>query len=80
MYQTKITSQGTISLPAALRQKYGLKAGEIVTIEDNGKITIVKNTDFGTLREQNGKYLAPKDEYRSGDGLTTHVKERYGKN
>lgn len=80
MYQTKITSQGTISLPAALRQKYGLKAGEVVTIEDNGKITIVKNTDFETLRNQNSKYLKPEQaDYKSGDGLAAHVNNRYGK-
>lgn len=81
MYKTKITSQGTISLPAALRQKYDLKPGEIVTIEDNGRITIVKNTDFETLRSQNSKYMKPKsDELHSGDGFTSHVAERYGKN
>lgn len=80
MYQTKITSQGTISLPAALRQKYGLKIGEVVTLEDNGKITIVKNPDFNTLREQNKKYLTPNSAgYQNGDGLTAHAQEHYGK-
>lgn len=80
MYQTKITSQGTISIPAALRQKYGLKIGEVVTLEDNGTITIVKNPDFNTLREQNKKYLTPDSaEYRNGDGFTAHTQEHYGK-
>jgi len=81
MYKTKITSQGTISLPAALRQKYGLKPGETVTLEDNGRITIVKNPDFETLRSQNSKYTKPKpEELLGGDGFTSHVAERYGKN
>jgi AbrB family looped-hinge helix DNA binding protein len=80
MYKTKITSQGTISLPAALRQKYDLKPGEIVTIEDNGRITIVKNPDFASLRKYNEKYLKGQlISYKSGDGLTAHVRERYGK-
>jgi AbrB family looped-hinge helix DNA binding protein len=81
MYKTKITSQGTISLPAALRKKYDLKPGETVILEDNGRITIVKNADFETLRSQNSKYMKPKpDELRGGDGFTSHVVEHYGKN
>ena len=56
MYTTKITSQGTISIPSALRKKYDLKAGQTVTLTDNGQITIIKNTDFATLRAENAKY------------------------
>lgn len=79
MYQTKITSQGTISLPAALRQKYGFTVGEVVTIEDNGKITIVKKANFATLRSQNAKYTTPNQTpYKSGDGFTAHVNEHRG--
>jgi AbrB family looped-hinge helix DNA binding protein len=57
MYTTKITSQGTISIPAPLRRKYDLKAGETVTITDNGQMVIEKNIDFETLRKQNAKYI-----------------------
>ncbi len=79
MYQTKITSQGTISIPAALRKKYGFKAGETVTLEDNGHITIVKNTDFEDLWRENAKYIKQTIPYKSGDGFTAHVLEKYGK-
>lgn len=80
MFQTKITSQGTISLPAALRKKYDMRVGETVTIEDNGKITISKNADFTSLRERNAKYIQTNPSvYQSGDGLTAHVVEKYGK-
>lgn len=80
MFQTKITSQGTISIPAALRKKYNFKVGETVTITDNGQISIVKNTDFATLRAKNAKYIknAP-DSYQNGDGFAAHVLEKYGK-
>jgi AbrB family looped-hinge helix DNA binding protein len=79
MFQTKITSQGTISIPAVLRRKYDLKPGELVTIEDNGKITITKNTDFSSLRQMNAPYLENKpDSYKNGDGLAAHVLEKYG--
>lgn len=82
MFQTKITSQGTISLPAALRKKYGFKPGETVTIEDDGEITIRKTPSFSELREKNAKYVkkAPKGYvYKSGDGVTAHVTEKYEK-
>lgn len=81
MFQTKITSQGTISLPAAIRKKYGFNPGEIVTIEDNGEIIIRKTPSFSELRAKNAKYVknAPKDYvYKSGEGIGTHVKEKYG--
>jgi AbrB family looped-hinge helix DNA binding protein len=80
MYTTKITSQGTISLPAALRKKYGFEAGQTVTITDNGQITLVKPTDFEALWKENAKYLPAKPiSYKSGDGFTAHVLEKYGK-
>ncbi len=80
MFQAKITSQGTISIPAALRRKYDLKPGELVTIEDTGKITITKNTNFASLREMNAPYLVNKpDSYKNGDGLTVAVLEKYSK-
>lgn len=80
MYTSKITSQGTISIPSALRKKYGLKAGQNVTITDNGQITIIKNTDFAALRAENAKYLPPSPiNYKSGDGFTAHVLKKYKK-
>ncbi len=79
MYQTKITSQGTISIPAALRKKYDLKVGEVVTIEDTGKITITKRTDFEAIRQKNSSYL-PKENrpYANGAGLEVYITEKYG--
>lgn len=79
MYQTKITSQGTISLPAALREKHGLKPGETVTIEDGERLTIYKLPTFAELREMNKKYVKKATGvYKSGDGIAQHVKEKYG--
>lgn len=79
MFHTKITSQGTISIPVALRKKYNLKAGEVVTIEDTGKITITKNTDFNALRKKNTAYLTKRTiPYRNGAGLEAYVTEKYG--
>jgi AbrB family looped-hinge helix DNA binding protein len=81
MYQTKITSQGTISIPAALRQKYGFKAGDTITLVDNGKITVEKNQDFASIRTQNAKYLVGTKPLvvKNGDGFALYVTDKYGK-
>ena len=78
MYKTKITSQGTISLPAALRRKYNLKQGDELSIEDTGKIVVSKAPDFATLREKNRTFSKKSVSYQSGDGLAAYVKEKYG--
>ncbi len=80
MYQTKITSQGTISIPAPLRKKYGLVPGDTITLEDNGKIIIQKSTDLASVRAQNAKYVVDKKPFiaKGGDGFTMHVLEKYG--
>ncbi len=81
MFQTKITSQGTISIPVALRKKYNLKPGEVVTLEDTGKITISKSLGFASLREKNTKYLTENPlPYQNGAGLEAYVTEKYGHN
>jgi len=81
MYKTKITSQGTISIPAPLRKKYGLKAGQTVTITDNGQIVIEKNIDFEAMQQTNAKYIKDKKPFihKGGDGITLHVLDTYVK-
>ncbi len=79
MYKTKITSQGTISLPAVLRRKYNLKKGDELSIEDNGRLVISKVPDFSTLREKNQAFAKKSLTVKSGDGFEVHVSEKYGK-
>jgi AbrB family looped-hinge helix DNA binding protein len=78
MYTTKISSQGTISLPAPLRKKYGFKIGETVIIEDNERITLAKPTDFEKLWEENGRLIKKSVPNKNGDGWTAHVLKKYG--
>ena len=78
MYKTKITSQGTISLPAVLRRKYNLKQGDELSIEDSGKLIISKVPDLATLRAKNKAFSKKPVKYTSGDGFATHIKEKYG--
>ena len=79
MYTTKITSQGTITLPLELRRKYNLHIGEVLTIEDTGKIIISKTADFALLRKKNNSQIKNSVSYTSGDGMTAHVREKYEK-
>jgi AbrB family looped-hinge helix DNA binding protein len=80
MYKTSITSQGTITLPAQLRYKYGLKVGDIVTIVENNGITIITAPNINNLRKNNASLIKGiKHEYKSGDGLSSYLKEKYGK-
>ena len=79
MYKTKITSQGTISLPAALRRKYNLKQGDELSIEDSGKLVISKVPDLSTLRSKNKEFAKKSTKYSPGDGFSAYVKEKYGK-
>jgi bifunctional DNA-binding transcriptional regulator/antitoxin component of YhaV-PrlF toxin-antitoxin module len=52
MYTSVITSQGTITLPAALRKRYGANPGTRVRIADTGTgITIVTPPKPKTLAE-----------------------------
>ena len=83
MYTTTVTSQGTISLPAAIRRKYNIHAGSKVRIEDGEVLRIVIPEPIEALRARNamrlarlGKKPAP---YKNGDGWAAYIDEKYGK-
>ncbi len=80
MYTTKITSQGTISIPAAIRQKYGLKPGHQVYLEDTGELTINlrKTLDLNSLRKKNASYHSTTPPYQNGAGMENYVADSYG--
>ena len=84
MYMTKITSQGTITLPAELRRKYGLETGQVLTIEDLDTLVIHKVPSIEDVRTQNKKYLkksakARVGSYKQGDGMTAYLHEKHGR-
>ncbi len=44
--QSKITSKGQITLPVALRERMGLRPGDVVEfVEENGRIVLRKHFD-----------------------------------
>lgn len=79
MNQTVLTSQGTLTLPVEVRRKYNLRPGDVLTVEDNNGIRIVKNTSFAELRKKNNVPAGALRNYKQGDGWAAHVKEKYGK-
>jgi bifunctional DNA-binding transcriptional regulator/antitoxin component of YhaV-PrlF toxin-antitoxin module len=83
MYMTKLTSQGTITLPAELRRKYHLKPGHVLTIQDLDMLVIHKVPSVADVRERNKQYLTKRARvapgaYRQGDGMTAHVTDTHG--
>ncbi len=84
MYTTTVTSQGTISLPAAIRRKYNVRPGDTVRIEDGDVIRIVIPEPIEALHARNALRLArlgkkPVGPYKNGDGWAAHVVEKYGR-
>lgn len=82
MNTTKVTTQGTISLPIALRRKFAVMPGDTLTIfERQGEIVITKTPDIVAVRQMNKKYLKNFDlkNYKNGEGMASYVLEKYGK-
>ena len=83
MYTTTVTSQGTISLPAAIRRKYNVRAGDTVRIEDGDVLRIVIPEPIEALHARNAVRLArggfkkgvPVDER----GYELYIDAKYGK-
>ncbi len=69
MKRLVVTTNGRVTIPAMLRQKYGIKKGTVVSIyESNGEIIIRPLTDeyirsmAGILKGMSGKGLREKRE------------------
>lgn len=80
MYTSKVTSQGTITIPAALRRKYGLKPGARIGISEDGRMLFDAVKERLKIRGEN-KAVAKRRRrrYRQGEGFSIAVKERHGK-
>jgi AbrB family looped-hinge helix DNA binding protein len=92
-YYSTVTSKGQITLPAKVRKDMNLIAGQKVsiTLGNQGQVNISIPASLDEVRaklQANLKELGftptrlrkMAEEYKSGDGMTTHVKEKYGAN
>ena len=85
IYTAKITSKGTTTIPADLRRKLGLKTGSEVAFSSTkkGEITIERVPTIEELRLRAQAEMTKQGttdilkNYKSGDGFTAHVKEKY---
>ena len=92
-FYSTVTSKGQITLPASIREKMNLKAGQKVSItqDDNGKVNIQVPTSIDDIRAQLQVNLQKKgftpaklrkiaEEYKGGDGFANYVEEKYSAN
>jgi bifunctional DNA-binding transcriptional regulator/antitoxin component of YhaV-PrlF toxin-antitoxin module len=82
-YQTIITSKGTTTIPVAVRKSLGLKPGMRVSfVQDvvSGKFELQRAHTIEEIRAINRAALKATlmREYKSGDGFTEFVTEKYG--
>ena len=62
MELAKITSKGQITIPAAIRQKLGVKDGDkVLFVEDNGKV-VMMNASMDALLEVQRAFAGVADE------------------
>ena len=70
-----VSTKGQVTIPAAIREKHGIKTGDIVIWEDFGNmIALKKPVDFFSLRGCLGKVEIPEDEEELFiDAVADHV-------
>ena len=71
--QAKVSAQGWIVIPAAIRQRYGLTPGTIVNVEDrNGEIVISTRQD--AYKQARG--MLPSEPSLTADLLAERARDR----
>ena len=70
-----VSTKGQVTIPAVMREKYGIKAGDIVIWKDiEDGIALKKPADFFALRGCLGKAEIPEDEEELFiDAVADHV-------
>ena len=88
IYTAKITSKGTTTIPADIREELGLKPGSEVRFDKNtktGKVSFEKVPTIEEIHAMNKEIMKKNgtektlDNYKSGDGFRWHVEQKYGK-
>ena len=84
-YQTILTSKGTTTIPVEIRKRLGIKPGMYVLFEEDkstGQFILKRPQSIEEVRAMNKtamKNAGTADVvYKSGDGFTAYVKEKYG--
>lgn len=83
--QTKLTSQGQVSVPAAVRHLLGLTAGAALQWEEvDGRITVQRATQHDTLAAHQALFgdegrPAPRTLAQLKQGIAKHIKQRHAR-
>jgi antitoxin PrlF len=82
--QSKVTSQGQISIPAGVRRKLGISAGSVLEWDEDGANVIVRRIGQYTSEDihkavfgRNASTKKDLDELK--EGIRSHVKKRHAR-
>ena len=81
--ESKITSQGQVSVPAPIRQKLGLAPGSKVQWCVHGEEVLVRRATTHTSREIHDALFATRPEPHTvedmKDGISRHLREKHAR-
>lgn len=84
--QSKLTSQGQVSVPAAVRQALALTPGSmLVWTQDGGRVTVQRAVRYSTadvhtaLFEGGATEAAPKTLAQLKQGIRQHIQSRHAR-
>jgi antitoxin PrlF len=81
--QSRLTSQGQISVPARIRQRLGVGPGSILEWHDDGDEVVVRKAGRYTSEDVHRKLFPvppkPKTVREMKDGVRRHLKERHAR-
>lgn len=72
----KVTTKGQITLPKAIRKKYGIKPGGEVQVADVGGQIVVRKVGAGDAVERVYGILAGRGDWKSTDELMERLRGR----
>jgi antitoxin PrlF len=84
--QSKLTSQGQVSVPAAIRQALALTPGStLVWMQEGGRVTVQRATRHSTAEVHTALFdgeaaeAAPKTLTQLKQGIREHIKSRHAR-
>jgi antitoxin PrlF len=79
--QSKLTTQGQISVPAEIRRKLGLRPGSVMEWDESGGEVVVRRAGQYTSAQVHealfGANQAPKSKVGVKEGIRKHIRQRH---
>jgi antitoxin PrlF len=81
---SKVTSQGQISVPAAVRRKLGIGPGSVLEWEEQGELVLVRRAGRHSSQEIHqalfaGKAPASRSGVEMKEGVRRHLRKRHAR-